>query len=206
MKASNRLQLNTALGSKDVIALSKVTGTISELAILDTHWTSNAIKLSSKSNKAELDDLGLVVKTLEDVLVRSQSAFAQVGEVFQANAGRIEEGYAAIKSGKLSGVAPPSKAKIDEFVAFVDTFGGNLAEAAIAASRRLASPERVAGERKMLNDEFSKLSAGGSSDGDLTDEQWGDVHLVAMGAAIILGAEAGVVVEAAAALWELIFG
>lgn len=206
MKASNQLHINALLTSRDVIVLSRVTGVVSQLAILDTHWTTSAINLSKVSDAKKTGELREVVDALEQVLAASQPDFSEVGDVFQANAEHIRHGFSVVMSGKARGVRPPPPDRLAAFKALVDGFGGDMAEAAIDASRRLSSSGRIEAERKLLNDEFSKLSAGGASGGDLTDEQWTDVHLVAMGAAIVLGAEAGLIVEAAAGLWELIFG
>lgn len=206
MNASNRLRMNTALSSDDVIALGHVTGIVSQLAILDTYWTISALELSVKPHKGKTDELRKIVDQLEAILVASQADFARLGDIFAANADHIRQGYSVVVSGNARGVRQPPKEKLNAFVALVDTFGGDMAEAAIAASRRLAGTDRIENERRMLNAEFSKLAAGDPSGGDLSDEQWMDVHMVAMGAAVVLGAEAGLVVEAAAALWELIFG
>lgn len=200
-------RVTVSLTSSETLVIAKTMALISELTILDTHWTRTAISLSGKKDDAGLDDLGRVVSNLDSLLVQSQPYFASTAEIFAARAEELRGVYHGIIFDDPvgpEGLSALTPAQREQLQAIIDSLGGDFAVVVIEAARRLASDDRVASERKAIQDEFSKIRAGNQSDGDFSGDQWGDIMWVSIGASAAFGPEAGAVIMGVAGLIDLV--
>lgn len=205
---ANHVPKNAAksrLSSPDAVVVGRSMAAITEMTILDDHWTRTAIAISNGDVSNDVDTLGDVVAELDRLLDASRPGFGKLAEVFRAHADEMNATYQDVLGGKSTGQLALDEDGRKRLRGAVDMHGkGNIAIMAADAAQRLSGVARVASERQAINAEFAKLKAGKTSDGDLSDDQWLDIGLIAAGMSVVLGPEAGVVVAGIGALLDFL--
>ena len=193
------------LSSAEALVVGRASAAVTQLTILDDHWTRTAIAVTNGDPGNDVDALGDVVAAIDALLDSSRADFAQLAEIFRAHSGEMRATYEIFVAGKGTGANALSDAGRSGFRTLVEQHGkGDVAAMAADAAARLASTERVSAEKRAITEEFRKLKANKPSDGDFSEDQWVDIVLAAVGISGVLGPEAGAVVAGIAGLLELL--
>lgn len=186
---------------------TRTMGLCFELVYLDDYWTRAA------TEGAVTDASGL--QAIIDAMDHGFGELAEGAESFIAIVKAHEERMrtlfeAAVAGSPLPGGGPiPGPPLAEEQRSRVSAVverrgGGELATAVVSATEDLSG--RLSGEREQLRAEFERVTRGSASDGDMSAEAREDVALIALGASILLGVEAGAVVAIAAGIIDFFFG
>jgi hypothetical protein len=194
----------SALTANQVVDLTSTLALLAQLRLLDATWTEQARAATNERGTARagrvytlggvVDALDTGLASLADLAERLEPVFAQ-----HADAMRREFARAMDPAGER-GLTDTERTRLRDVV---DARGGDFAEAVRDAASRMR--QTTATETATIRTEFGGLSAGGASQGDFSSQVETDLALVAAGASVLFGPEAGVVVEGAAHLGELAY-
>jgi hypothetical protein len=178
---------------------------VTQLLLLDAVWTQQA-RIASEETGAEkarrVSELSSVVDPLDERLTRLTETCGRMEPIFNDQARTLRDGYVkAIEQTEGRRLTEDQRTKL---IQVVDHAGGDFADAVVTATSRLRTA--AVDERGSIRAEFDGLSRGATSEGDFSQEVETDLLWVAAGASVLLGPEAGVVVEAVAHLGELAVG
>lgn len=165
-------------------------GLLTQLRLLDGIWTAAAQAASKEEGSARSTQVtkGTAVVDALDAAFQELAALApRLEPIFAQHADMLREG-----TDRILDATPGSARKMREMLATK----GDLAEAARDIVSRL--PSTASSETAKIRSEVGKLSNGAKSAGDFSQETEVELGVLAASASVLLGPEAGIVIEAVA--------
>jgi len=188
----------------EYLDVTKTLSSITELVLLDRFWTSEAQAVSGDTAQREPDrvrGLGTIVDEMDRLLGETEQLARRVAAAATRYGDQLDANFKALTD-EHGPLTADQRTKVIELVnsrssadvaAFVD--------AAVADVTAQLEPER-----RLLRDELKRISDAQPSDGDLSAEEEQALAQLAVLASLVLGPEAGVVVEAVGHLLDWLFG
>ena len=183
--------------------ISRSTGLITELVVLDEAWTREAEAASEPATRDDdrVKQLGGVVDRIDQLYDEIGALSPRLSEIFRSREALLRARYEALTADNVDDRAPVPRTRsltADErrkLRAYVEEHGqGDIVGLVTNAAYQIG--EQSGTQRQNLRAEYDAIRGGGTSEGDMDPEYELWLQAVALAATLALGPAAGGIVEA----------